>query len=435
MKFGKFFNRRYPIVCIVLILTFLPALAYTDASDEVGNSDAKVADIMASAILKDEAVANVIKEGGTFKTHCVDRGETWESISASYGVPSKFLKTLNPGIQDCYAGAELTIPVLPASQEKRQRMISGKKMSHALANQYEEAARAFGNKDYGKAVKVYGKIIKSHPSAQAYFNRGLAQFNREKWRQASEDLEKASEMEEATTRMKERCEELLKISRHNHEVWVQNRNRVIGGVIAGVLVAGAATYAAVEMSKSSSSNTTQLFTPSFSDSEASANSLANMDMNNISSGLMAKTMQDVSMQNMQYNATFDMLMNRTIQQAHAEKQNFIVDFKANNPYASDLDAENAYTNYLSLKYGGGGYSPSGESDYDTKTASHEERKRNILNHVAGEYCQACGGSGKCRACGGTKIARGMGLEYHCNLCNANGDCPVCHGTGKASWNR
>ncbi len=67
--------------------------------------------------------------------------------------------------------------------------------------------------------------------------------------------------------------------------------------------------------------------------------------------------------------------------------------------------------------------------------NHNERKRDYLNRVVGEYCTSCHGSGKCKACNGTKVAHGMGLTYACNVCDANGNCSVCHGTGKTSWNR
>lgn len=422
------------------VLAGILACGQAGAQDSISGDDV-VCRVAEEIQYKEEAVRNVEKAGGSLITHTVDRGESLESIAKTYDVPVDFLKLLNPEAKECYAGTTLNIPQLPKSKpEPNRKTGTGHGMvrqavNDRLALKYDDAARKFRAGEYGKAVKIYNSIIKDDASAAAYFNRGLAQFNRGKWRQAAEDFDAARLNREATSEMKSKCTELAGIARKNHEAWVQKRNNIIAGVIGGVLVAGATTYAAVEMSKSNR-NSHSLYTPSYG--YPSAGVSRSVGTGPVANQIMAKTIRDVSVQNMNYNATYNMLMNQTMQQVQMEKQTFISNFKASNPYASDFDAEQAYTNYLSAKYGGysGGSYESGDSGSNPTTLDeYKKRKQGTLNTVAGELCLSCHGYKKCSACGGAKVVRKGGMTYTCTLCNDAGDCPVCHGTGLASWNR
>lgn len=422
------------------VLAGILACGQVGAQDSISGDDV-VRRVSEDILYKEEAVRNVEKAGGKLITHTVDRGESLESIAKAYDVPIDFLKLLNPEAKECYAGTTLNIPQLPKSNPEASRKTADnndeaqKHVRGQLAMKYDNAARRFRAGEYGKAVKIYNSIIKDDASAAAYFNRGLAQFNREKWRQAAEDFDAARLNREATSEMKSKCTELAGVARKNHEAWVKKRNNIIAGVIGGVLVAGATTYAAVEMSKSNR-NSNSLYTPSYGYPSAGAS--RSVGTGPVANQIMAKTIRDVSAQNMSYNATFNSLMNQTMQQVQMEKQTFISNFKASNPYASDFDAEQAYTNYLSAKYGGynGGSYESGDNGSGLTTLDeYKKRKQDNLNMAAGEYCLSCHGYKKCSACGGTKVVHKGGMTYTCTLCNDAGDCPVCHGTGLASWNR
>ena len=422
------------------ILAGILACGQMGAQDSISGEDV-VRRVAQDILYREEAVKNVEKAGGSLITHTVDRGESLESIAKTYDVPVDFLKLLNPEAKECYAGTTLNIPRLPKSKPEPDRKAGVRNdraeqiINDRLAQKYDNAASRFRAGEYGKAVKIYNEILKENPSAGAFFNRGLAQFNRGKWRQAAEDLDAARLRHDATQEMKSKCTELAGIARKNHEAWVERRNNIIGGVIGGVLVAGAATYAAVEVSKSNR-NSNSLYIPSYGRQSVGASGSAGAG--HVANQIMAQTIRDVSMQNMSYNATFNSLMNQTMQQVQMEKQTFISNFKANNPYASDFDAEQAYTNYLSVKYGGnsGGSYESGDNGSRLTTPDeYKKRKQDNLNMAAGEYCLSCHGVKKCTACGGTKVVRRMGLTYTCTVCNDAGDCPVCHGTGLASWNR
>lgn len=425
---------------ILCVLAGILACGQAGAQDSISGDDV-VRRVSEDILYREEAVRNVEKAGGKLITHTVDRGESWESIAKTYDVPVDFLKMLNPEAKECYAGTTLNIPRLPKSNPEANRKTADnndeaqKPLRGQLAMKYDNAVRRFRAGEYGKAVKIYNSIIKDDASAVAYFNRGLAQFNRGKWRQAAEDFDAARLNREATSEMKSKCTELAGVARKNHEAWVKKRNNIIAGVIGGVLVAGATTYAAVEMSKSNR-NSNSLYTPYYGGSTGGVS--RSVGTGSVANQIMAKTIRDVSAQNMSYNATFNSLMNQTMQQVQMEKQTFISNFKASNPYASDFDAEQAYTNYLSVKYGGnsgGSYESGDNGSRLTTPEEYEKRKRDTLNSVAGEYCQSCHGVKKCTACGGTKVVHKLGMTYACTLCNDAGDCPVCHGTGLASWNR
>lgn len=425
---------------ILCVLAGILACGQAGAQDSISGDDV-VRRVSEDILYREEAVRNVEKAGGKLITHTVDRGESLESIAKTYDVPVDFLKMLNPEAKECYAGMALSIPRLPKSNTEIERKEADnaneaqQSVRRQLAMKYDNAARRFRAGEYGKAVKIYNSIIKDDASAVAYFNRGLAQFNRGKWRQAAEDFDAARLNREATSEMKSKCTELAGVARKNHEAWVKKRNNIIAGVIGGVLVAVATTYAAVEMSKSNR-NSNSLYTPSYG--RPSVGVSRSVGTGPVANQIMAKTIRDVSVQNMNYNATYNMLMNQTMQQVQMEKQTFISNFKASNPYASDFDAEQAYTNYLSVKYGGnsgGSYESGDNGSRLTTPEEYKKRKQDSLNRVAGEYCLSCHGSKKCSACGGSKVVSRMGVTYACTLCNDAGDCPVCHGTGLASWNR
>lgn len=440
VKVFSFIRAFLPRKAVLGVVVGILACGQAGAQDSIPGDDV-VRRVSEEILYKEEAVRNVEKAGGSLVTHTVDRGETLESIAKAYDVPVDFLKMLNPEAKECYAGTTLNIPRLPKSNQETDRKVTDntneaqQSVRSQLALKYDKAAGKFKEKDYGKAVKIYNEIIKEDPSAAAYFNRGLAQFNRGKWRQAAQDFNEARWKKDATQEMKTKCGELAGVAQKNYEAWVKKRNNIIAGVIGGVLVAGATTYAAVEMSKSNR-NSNSLYTPSYGRSSAGVS--RSVGTGPVANQIMAKTMRDVSVQNMNYNGTFNSLMNQTMQQVQMEKQTFINNFKAGNPYASDFDAEQAYTNYLSAKYGGysGGSYDSGDSGSNLTTLDeYKKRKQDTLNTVAGEYCLSCHGSKKCSACGGSKLVNRMGVEYKCTLCNDAGDCPVCHGTGLASWNR
>lgn len=422
------------------VLGGILACGQVGAQDSI-SGDEVVCRVAEEIQYKEEAVRNVEKAGGSLITHTVDRGQSLESIAKAYDVPIDFLKLLNPEAKECYGGTTLNIPQLPKSNPEANRKTADnndeaqQSVRGQLATKYDMAARRFRAGEYGKAVKIYNSIIKDDASAAAYFNRGLAQFNRGKWRQAAEDFDAARLNREATSEMKSKCTELAGVARKNHEAWVKKRNNIIAGVIGGVLVAGATTYAAVEMSKSNR-NSNSLYTPYYGGSTGGVS--RSVGTGPVANQIMAKTIRDVSAQNMSYNATFNSLMNQTMQQVQMEKQSFISNFKASNPYASDFDAEQAYTNYLSAKYGGntGGAYESGDNGSGLTTLDeYKKRKQGTLNTTTGGLCLSCHGGKTCSACGGTKVVHKGGMTYKCTLCNDAGDCPVCHGTGLASWNR
>ena len=436
MKVFSFTGALVKCKVILCVLAGILACGQAGAQESISGDDV-VRRVSEDILYREEAVRNVEKAGGKLITHTVDRGESLESIAKAYDVPIDFLKLLNPEAKECYAGMALSIPRLPKSNTEIERKEADnaneaqQSVRRQLAMKYDNAARRFRAGEYGKAVKIYNSIIKDDASAAAYFNRGLAQFNRGKWRQAAEDFDAARLNREATSEMKSKCTELAGVARKNHEAWVKKRNNIIAGVIGGVLVAGATTYAAVEMSKSNR-NSNLLYTPYYGGSTGGVS--RSVGTGPVANQIMAKTIRDVSAQNMSYNATFNSLMNQTMQQVQMEKQTFISNFKASNPYASDFDAEQAYTNYLSAKYGGS-YESGDSGSNPTTLDEYKKRRQDTLNTTTGGLCLSCHGGKTCSACGGTKVVHKGGMTYACTLCNDAGDCPVCHGTGLASWNR
>lgn len=388
------------------------------ASTDCAGQDTKPAEDTAimSAVSKDSAEEQIKSGGGRIATHMVDRGESWEFIAARYRTTPEMLRKLNPGFDICYAGLEINVPDYPHTTDSRGNHNNTSSFRDLEQESlYRQAEAEFKRKEYGKAAKLYGKIIKKEPSATAYYNRGLCQYNRRKWRQAADDLSAAKYHSEATEEMKEKCTELIKVARHNHEVWAQNRNNIIGAAILGTLAVGATTYAAVEMSKSDSKSRTRskpatAYPATYSgvSSRAAATHTANTDMNSVMNALMEKTFRDSAL----------------------EEQQFKANYRMSCPWATEEDVNNAYFNYLSVKYG----SASGtQSSDDGKT--HKERKRRILNTTVGDKCTSCHGTGKCSACGGTKVASRLGVTYYCETCSDKGICTVCHGTGKNRWER
>ena len=115
-------------------------------------------------------------------------------------------------------------------------------------------------------------------------------------------------------------------------------------------------------------------------------------------------------------------------QMEQQKKDFIKAYKQNFPYASDDDADVAYTNYL-LAVQNEMNGSNSNSSIDKSSTSHQETKSDQLNYHS---CGLCHGSGKCQACDGTGIFKdktfGTGSQgKKCKVCNGSGICPHCHG--------
>ena len=67
--------------------------------------------ILEAIVLRELWFEKIKENNAQMKKHLVEKGEDWESIAAIYGLTKGDLTSVNPFVDDCYAGMEIDVPV------------------------------------------------------------------------------------------------------------------------------------------------------------------------------------------------------------------------------------------------------------------------------------------------------------------------------------
>lgn len=267
----------------------------------------------------------------------VRRGDTIESIAQKYNTSVQQIKDMNYSIDRIFVGMTLNLP------DKEENSI-GNSINTYIDEYFKIGETLFMVGEYKDAAKSFSKSIKYNPSPLAYYNRGLCYYNMEKWRQSSEDLAHVIDSKNIPEEIKENAGELYEIAKHNHEVWAEERNASIAEFV-GILVGTGATVASAVIANNSSNASSTLpashyYQGSYNtyNYDGTAGPLAQAYENG-SDNSMAQFYQQA-----QYQAALDFKDFQN--QMEQQKKDFIKAYKQNFPYASDDDADVAYTNYL-----------------------------------------------------------------------------------------
>lgn len=349
----------------------------------------------------------------------VRRGDTIESIAQNHNITVQQIKDMNYSIDRIFVGMTLNLP------DEEENSI-GNSINAYIDEYFKIGETLFMVGEYKDAAKSFSKSIKYNPSPLAYYNRGLCYYNMGKWRQSSEDLAHVIDSKNIPEEIKENASELYEIARHNHEVWAEERNASIAEFVGILVGTGATVASAVIVNNSSNASPTLPASHYYQGSyntynyDGTASPLAQAYENG-SYNSMAQFYQQA-----QYQAALDFKDFQN--QMEQQKKDFIKTYKQNFPYASDDDANMAYTNYL-LAVQNEMNGSNSNSSIDKSSTSHQETKSDQLNY---HICSLCHGSGKCQACDGTGIFKdktfGTGSQgKKCTVCNESGICPHCHG--------
>lgn len=357
------------------------------------------------------------------REHQVRRGDSLESIASLYGTTPEEIMRMNRLADRIHVGLVLQVPETPQKRNTNSA-------SSMVDSDFSYGETLYSQKEYKKAAKSFGKSIKRKPTSYAYYNRGLCYFHMEKWRQASEDFSKVvySFDRELPEDMMANAEELLKVSSNNHAIWAEKRDNTIAAILGTVVLASASVATAAAMA----------------DSGVSLDAIQPMTA---FSGTTSTTVSPASVAQIPYDpnnmqGTYEAIMNVTAAQMQQKENDLVAQCRY--MYQTNFNREPTQmeiVQFLNDAYGAenetmrNSLESSSSTDYKEKERQRQEKKREILNRVAGEKCLTCKGTGKCHACGGDKIAEGLGNSYYCTVCGDDGLCPSCKGTGLASWNR
>lgn len=167
------FAKMFTMYCIALV----------SSEEEYPEYYLQIDSILAMAEWRDSIFKETLDQKGKILHHIVEKGEDWESIADDHKISQLDLMWANPFEEDCYAGLELSIPVLLSEEELREFQLTVKN------SYYIEGKRLYDKGDYSKAKKTYDKIIESpYSSLLAYYNRGMAQYRNGKLREAMSDF-------------------------------------------------------------------------------------------------------------------------------------------------------------------------------------------------------------------------------------------------------
>ena len=383
-------------------------------------------------------IAFCITAHGRSVEHTVRRGETVEFLSGKYGVAAdEILKSNN--LDRIYVGLKLRIDIPDATsrasasepESTSTDILSGSSNEEDILGQ--EVSMHFDRRNWGKAVKTLNKIVKRYPRAVHYYNRGLAHYNNGKYRQAANDLEKALSMKDCGSDLRKDGREILADARKRHAEWSAKQGQMWAGVITGVAAAGLSTWAAVETSKAQKK----------ASSYTAPSTRGNTDINKVYNQLMAKTIQDVNRQNAYFNQVMDQLMAKTFIDVENEKQQVINEFRLQcqsfGYTPSEQECEQAYRDYLALRYGTTSSSGGDTEPKENKGNSTGSSKVFYVNGKKAMVCAGCNGDKRVLSSKGAPPNLGMtevkkkcdecGQWYYPSLGHFHQNCSNCLGKG------
>lgn len=167
--------------------------------------------------------------------HVVDRGETWESIAATYGIDEPALKRLNTDVPLIYVGMTINVPDgMTAEEAAIARFYANHPMKLDAVDAYER-------KDYKKSAKLFSELIKNHPDAplEIYYKRGLAYYNWGKMNQTMADMQYVSSRDAKKEFPK--AASIYRDAQRIEEQRAAERAAIVGAVV-GVAATATATY-------------------------------------------------------------------------------------------------------------------------------------------------------------------------------------------------
>ena len=351
--------------------------------------------------------------------HCVERGETWESIAEKYGVDVNSLKSNNKEIDYLYLGIELAIPSrivqTPDNSNASMPALPMTLKQTEFSNRLKGAIIHITKDENKEARKILNDLIKKYPeyiTSDVYYYRAISSYYCEKYRAAEKDLVLALNDANFQGLRRDEAQQLLERTQQKRaEIHEQN-----GAIIGGLVAAAAATTAAVMASKQSTSANYSSNKPDFSNmSEADVKAY----VNNSLSKMMVDTYQQVQIQMAQKNANVTSGFIQSYRQIHGR-----------NPSQEEIDQHLAM--YWQMK--NEATSRASSSSSSSSSDSNSSSSSSISKSNNRKMCKICAGLGDCKTCEGKGYFHNPYDWRKTVLCpncesNHNGKCASCHGTG------
>lgn len=376
--------------------------------DSASNSDTIMLSDTENKIL--EAIAfrelwfDKIKENNAqMKKHLVEKGEDWESIAAIYGLTKGDLTSVNPFVDDCYAGMEIDVPVFLSELQIRENRLNRTDAGYILAKENYDA----GN--YKKALKIYDEIEKSGKSTLlSRYNRGLCCMRVGKYGKCVSDMEYVIRNDSDNSypnagQIRDRANNAI-----------EERNRRRAEMVGAMLQTAANAYGQYAYTKQ----------------------MQEWQQNGISpSGEIV----DPSKLSKEYR---DKLIdpNFAVQQYWAkefqEYQTFGRHLKKPDGSNYSFQEWQMFKAQAEMEAKSSGGAVGGVSADDTDSSLPSRKMKTYSREAYAADCPACHTTGNCQTCLGSGIASGFGLNHACPNCKADpGKCSTCHGTGKVTKTR
>lgn len=418
------FLKAFFVYCI-LVLQSLTTLGQN--ADSIAK-DARINAVIDATLLK-STMDEYKEKGGRFLIHVVEKGESWESIAALYGIEMHDLLCMNSIHDNCFVGMELYVPVLLSDEElKEQKLI-------ANHSGYRMAQLQLDNKDYSKAARTYTSLIESKASSTlAYFNRGVALYNDGHYKKAMSDFARVKNR--GSKEFGERASKYYQYAVQRLDERREARANVFANLLnMGVQVAGGYLQAKQQVAGYTVSNvgTGNGMGTSFAGVEPGSEAY----------------MQAVTNQN---NATFNSMMGQLngmtsnfFQYSMVQAENTIAESNERGNQCHELwvrtlgrqptveeDAQwwANYSQTSSLAYQNAVHKDEHVEKKVEKNGSYYEE------HYGYKSCPQCGGHKKCPKCNGNKYIRDMlGNSVECPNCykvngRNTGECSTCFGRGE-----
>lgn len=415
-------------MCLKKIITCIVAYGYISCSifimAESPDENVISWDEIKSAMNKKSAIGSEIENGdGQFLIYTVQRGDTWESIAEQHGVTTEKLIDANPFITGCHVGMEITVPCMLSPLELAQKEASDADYRYTLAN------RAYDDGDYKKARKIFSEIIKEgNAPAWAYYHRGLCNRNLNKHDDCAYDMQRVIEADPSGEIYTD-ASEIQRAAENKAAVRKARRAELWGGILQGI-ANGVQTYQQAQMYASSHNATRD----PFADAPVESTIIGGWNPNLTAAGINPPAF----MSKEYWIPILEESNQRIYDRMMTEKADFIQSYKHFNPYASEQDAENAYTNYLiqnnQIMMEANASSTDNYSVSELQPSTTAQTSTRYESRYGDKDCYSCRGSGRCTTCGGKGYVENYGKTSECPNCllvnmKRTGLCSTCGGKG------